>query len=185
MAIIFMDSVDHYGTGDILSKWDAANGFSVSAAGGRCNTAGFAYDGSGAAGVKKNVASAATYILAFAYFLPAVGTADTIIASFFENTIKHVDIVVQADGRIAAKRGGTVTLGTSTNFLTGGAFNYIEIKVTISDTVGVVTVRVNGTSTGWLALTNQDTQNAGTSNITNIRLGGDLQSGGLGMSSRF
>src|SRR5262245_56035100 len=80
MALIFCDSVDHYDSGDILSKWDASNGFTVSASGGRCNTAGFVYDGAGAAGVKKNVASAATYILSFAHFIPAIGTGDTIIA---------------------------------------------------------------------------------------------------------
>lgn len=173
MSAIFMDSVDHYATADILSKWDANAGFSVSASGGRCNTAGFAYDGSAGGGLKKNIPSAATYIIGFGLFVPAF-TLDVVLASFMENTTRHVDIVLLADGRIRARRAGSVTLGTSTSFLTAGAYNYVEIKITISDTVGVVTVRVNGTSTGWLALTSQDTQNGGTSAITNIILGGEL-----------
>src|SRR5262249_36678260 len=74
---------------------------------------------------------------------------------------------------------------TSTSFLSAGAFNYIEVKITISDTVGVVTVRVNGTSTGWLALTSQDTQNGGPSTITNIILGGDLVTNASNAPSHF
>src|SRR5262245_45458772 len=184
MAVKFMDSADHYVDGDILSKWDANAHFAVSASGGRCNTAGLAYDGGAFSGLKKILPSAATYIIGFGLFIPAV-TADTILVSFMENTTKHVDILIQADGRVAARRGGSTILGTSTNFLTAGAYNYIEIKITISDTVGVVTFRVAGSSTGWLALTSQDTQNGGSSNITNIILGGDLTANGAGMPLRY
>src|SRR5262249_45834379 len=118
-----------------------------------------------------------TYIIGFGLFVPAFVTSDTVLVSFMENAIKHVDIVLQLDGRIKARRGGTVTLGTSTAFLTAGAYNHIQIKVTISDTVGVVAIKVNDSLTGWLNLSSQDTQNAGTSNITNIIIGGDLTFG--------
>src|SRR5262249_9532244 len=119
------------------------------------------------------------------YFLPSLPVLDTILCSFQENTTKHVDIVVQSDGRIKARRAGSVTLGTSTSFLSAGAFNYIEIKITISGTVGVVAIRVNGTLTGWLNLSSQNTQNGGAGTITNIILGGDLVTNALAAPSRF
>lgn len=185
--IIQVDSFDHYNDGDIVYKWDDNVGCSISATGGRCGTAGLFNNGAAGAGIKKAIPSAATYIFGFALFLPALPTpsGDFILCSFLENTTKHVDIIVQSDGRIAARRAGTTTLGTSTNFLSAGQYNYIEIKVTIDNSAGVVTVKVNGTSTGWLALTSQDTQNGGTAAITNWILGGDLLSNQLGVDSYF
>lgn len=73
----------------------------------------------------------------------------------------HVSLYVKTTGAIAAYRGtpdsGTLLGETTGPVLTSGAYNHIETKVLISDTVGTVEVRVNGTVK--LSLTGQDTKN--------------------------
>lgn len=59
-------------------------------------------------------------------------------------------------GQIQFRRQNTV-LGTGSETLTIGSWNYVVIKVLISDTVGTVETWVNGTKD--LDLTNQDTDN--------------------------
>lgn len=46
------------------------------------------------------------------------------------------------------------------------------MTVLVSDTVGTVTVSVNGSTTGWHSLTGQDTQNGGAAQISAFGLGG-------------
>lgn len=79
-------------------------------------------------------------------------------------TTQHVTINVKTDGAVEARRGtgsGTV-LGTSaaTSLFAINVWDYWEFKVTISDTVGVVEIRRNGSIV--LNLTGQDTKNGGT-----------------------
>ncbi len=86
-------------------------------------------------------------------------------------TTEHVSLSVHGDGSIEVFRGlsdldGGVSLGTtdpgvlSMEFLT---WHYIELYVTLSDTVGEIKLRVDDvTPAGWSDLTNQDTKNGGT-----------------------
>lgn len=49
---------------------------------------------------------------------------------------------------------------TSTNSITDGGKNYIEFGIKISDTVGSLEVKVNGSSIGWINAENIDTKGA-------------------------
>jgi hypothetical protein len=81
----------------------------------------------------------------------------------------QVTIEVTTTGAIQARRGfsstGTI-LGTSNPVITANAWNHIEVKVLVSDTVGTVHVQVNGIEV--LALTGQDTLNSGSAEISQI-----------------
>jgi hypothetical protein len=58
---------------------------------------------------------------------------------------------------------GTLLGSTANGIIAPNAWHYIEVKVTLSDTVGVFTIWVDGVSV--LALTGQDTKNAGTKTV--------------------
>lgn len=81
----------------------------------------------------------------------------------------QVTIEVTTTGAIQARRGfattGTV-LGTSEPVITANAWNHVEVKVLVSDTVGTVHVQVNGLEV--LALTGQDTLDSGSAEISQI-----------------
>jgi len=79
------------------------------------------------------------------------------------DAVQHVTLQLLSGGSIRALRGsgfGTA-LGTAYNVLRPGTWNHIEVKVTISDTVGVVELWVNDIQV--LDLTSQDTRNGGAS----------------------
>ena len=59
--------------------------------------------------------------------------------------------------------GGTVLGTTATGLIAINTWYYIELQVVLSDTVGVVNLTIDGTSR--LALTSQDTKNAGTKTV--------------------
>lgn len=121
--------------------------------------------------IQKSVPAAATYIVGGMWMM--TGSGSTIAnMSFAETSIQHVTI--QVDGvnqRLTAFRGNlTTSLGsTPNNTFLNGVWHHVEIKVTISNTVGVVEIRIDGVV--QLNLTNQDTQNAGTSVINTIWAG--------------
>jgi hypothetical protein len=119
--------------------------------------------------VDKTVTAVQTGIVGFALYVDTLPGADTNFLEFRESAILHVAIRLNAAGTISALRSTTV-LGTSTNTIAAGAYNYIEVKARIDESPnGTVEVRVNGTNSGWLNLTAQDTQNAGTAVFNTLR----------------
>lgn len=79
-------------------------------------------------------------------------------------TVQHLTVETpNSNGSIDVRRAGTTILGTSAAGVLntgGGAWQYLEVKVLISDTVGTVDVVVDGVNV--LSLTGQDTRNGGT-----------------------
>lgn len=82
------------------------------------------------------------------------------------STTNHVNILFNAVGGITAKRDTTELGSTAPGLFTVDNWYYVEFEVVISDTVGRVTVYVNGTQV--LNLTNQDTKNGTTTTADNI-----------------
>jgi hypothetical protein len=92
------------------------------------------------------------------------------IITFFSdnNTTQHCGLYGTNDGslRLANCGGPTLLTGgtTATNVIaTNSTYYYIELKVTISDTIGAMALRVNNSL--LLNLTNVDTKNGGTSSL--------------------
>ena len=118
----------------------------------------------------------ATWVVGFALRPSGFDNANRALVSFLDGAVVHCGVAYQAStGILFAWRGTTATvLGAPAGALTANAWNYVEVKVTISDTVGVVAVRLGGASV--LNLTAQDTRNAGnaTANIVQLGPGGSM-----------
>ena len=94
------------------------------------------------------------------------------LAAFWNGSTTHVYLNVDAaTGLVSAYNGSNVLLGTSTApiWAAPGEWAYVECKVTISDTVGAVEVRLYGTTI--LSLTNVDTRNGATTNMDRVSIG--------------
>lgn len=167
MAGIFWDSFDHYSTAQMGLKWTVPNGSIASAA---ARTGGF--------GLNITSASAAPlYRVAVskehATFIQGVAVKRQVSTSVINlnfygdgSGTLHITVRVNADGSIQVLRAGSVSLGqTAANLIPIDQYHYIEAKVTLSDTVGVVEVRLDGSATPVLNITGADTKNAGTGTV--------------------
>jgi hypothetical protein len=192
MALLFMDSFDHYALADQLEKWSsltAAVGVddSAIAAVGRHSSQGYKNASHGLAGgasappgFHKLLSPADnTFILGMAVnsITPFTGMwTNTDPTSFTTSSFlvlrnagaNQCWIRVNTDGTLSVYRDATL-LGTTSAALTQGAYAYVEILLTIHNTTGVVTLRFDGTTV--LSLTSQNTR-AGAANAWNeFRLG--------------
>ena len=120
----------------------------------------------------------ATVVLGFRLRLGVLPSSTLELLNFDEATAgsfgQHVTLTVTTAGLIQVRRGdnnGTI-LGTTTTALSASTWTYIEIKVTIDNTAGVVELRFNGSGTPDLNLTSQDTQNGGAAYADAIRIHG-------------
>lgn len=172
MTLQFVDSFDHYATADVSQKYSDHNssGMSISAGNGRRSTKSLRLGQSGSS-VTRVHSSHATWIVGFAFRFAALPGSYLAFLSFQDASTLHVDIRLGSDGTLRATRNGT-TLATSSNALSANTFYYIETKVTIDDSAGVVEVRVNGSSTGWINITGQDTRNAANATANLIKING-------------
>jgi hypothetical protein len=119
----------------------------------------------------------ATVVVGFAHQINSLAAAVSEICQFYSdaNVTQHNRLTVASNGSLSFWR-GTTNLGSSAaGVIAVNTWNYIEVRTVLSDTVGEVTVRVNGTDV--LTLTAQDTQNGGTKTVyDSFRLSGPISS---------
>jgi hypothetical protein len=184
MALLFMDSFDHYVTADLIEKWtSSASGFfgtvAINATGGRRGSGSFRFaltnnNSNGFGGLAKTLTpSDATGIMGFAVTIPVgtVGTVGMALASLRDSGTAQVTLRANSNNTISVVRGlanGTV-LGTTTATFTSGVFFHIEWKVAIHPSAGTVDVRLNGTSV--LSLTGQNTRATANTSWNGVVLG--------------
>jgi hypothetical protein len=171
MALLFVDGADHYATADGLKKWNAfGTGVTINSSAGRRGGGAIALAGSTRFVDKQLPSNYATLIVGYAF--DAGGGSNTAMLKILDGATIHVALFLTAANAIAAYRGDLTTLlGTSANGVVPvSGYFYIEAKVLISDTVGTVTVRVNGVAV--LTLTGLDTRNAGNASATGFRIMG-------------
>ncbi|MCK5432472.1 MAG: hypothetical protein KAJ03_06990, partial [Gammaproteobacteria bacterium] len=95
---------------------------------------------------------------------------------FKEGSTDHLTMRVNASGKLELWRGAAVTLlETSVQTLFQDTYNYIEVRVKISNTVGEWEVRVNGEVYLKDVVGDKDTQSGGTSVVDSIQLGNTRQ----------
>lgn len=180
MALRFVDSFDHYGSSDFAQKYTSAAGggnLTISAGNGRRGTNCLRITNTLAA-LTKTLDGQATWIVGFAFGVSSLPGTDLDFLSFLDGGTVQTDIRLRTDGTLRATRNGT-TLATSSNAISNNTLYYIEVKVTISDASGVVELRVNGSSTGWINITGQDTKNTANASANGIKLSG------VGISTDF
>ena len=179
MAIRKIDSFDLYATGNLTegpftSKIEASGIASVNAGSGRRGTKSLRITNTKAfinrCTVRKAFDAQATWIVGFAFKPGNVASIGHDILSLRDVSTLQCDLGVDTNGKLVVSRNGT-TLGTSSIAITSGVYNYIELKITISNTVGVVQLRVNGVTE--INLSNQDTQNSGNASADQVWFGFD------------
>lgn len=149
-----------------ISRVGGSGVFSTSAGNGRHASASLR-----AAPASNSVLTATTriapssHIVAGFWHQSPLATGSTAII-FLNNTTALVTVTINASGFIVVTLGSTTY--TSTNSLPASS-SYIELGLVIGNS-GSLEVRVNGSSTGWLALTGVDTQPGADTKANGVRL---------------
>ena len=183
MALLFVDSFDHYVTADLLEKWTTVGGTNgsatISPTTGRRGSGAFRVNTSGLSSADQRYVTRvlspgdATATLGFALnpaSLAFVGTAGVAIASIRDGTSPQITLRLSAAGILSVVRGsssGTV-LGPASSAIAVGAFTFVELKVKIDPTVGTVDLRLNGLPV--LSLTSQNTRSTANSSWSAVYL---------------
>lgn len=167
----WLDSADHYTT--MLDKYDGWFNASIAAGGGRFGDNAILF-GNADHYVEKVFDAQPTWIAGMSWYANhnTFGDGQPMFI-LYDGGSKQVDIRHIQAGTLCqfrATRNGT-TLGTSTFALRQLRSYYLEIKVTIDNTVGVVEIKVDGTTI--LNLTGIDTQATGNASADSVRWGGD------------
>jgi hypothetical protein len=164
MAIEWVDSFGSYATAQGPLKYSAATIVaSVGPRGGSVLRV-------GSTSTVKQLTAIATRVVGVRYSQSANIDPATLIA-FRDSGTAQCDVRLLNTGALQATRNGTV-LGTSAASVVqgGNVWQYIEVKVTISDTVGVVEVRVNNNVV--LNVTGADTKNTANATTDQVALTG-------------
>ncbi len=162
MSLVFMDGFDD---GLITFKWTSIINCGVTTGGRTGNKLAIAGGDVRTATKVLSVADQSdTLFLGFAMAVNANGTFEILRILGDNNTTIHLSFEVTNTNAVQVRRGaGGTLLGTSAaGVFTPGVSNFVfyEIKIVLSDTVGVVLVKANGATI--LNLTGQDTKNGGT-----------------------
>lgn len=160
MALLFMDG---FGGGDVSSKWDPISAsYTTGTAGPRVAGGYYAsLTNANAGGYSKSFPAASQVFLGFG--LNPVGNP---LVNFYGDNGSTAHITIYRNpttGVLEIHRGGYsgTLLASGTQGLPLSSWFYVEISVTISDTVGEVHVRLNGSATDEVSFTG-DTKNGGT-----------------------
>ena len=169
MALLHMDGFD---MGDGALRYPNGSGSGTN------TTTRFSYGrsiiSSGSAQIAKDIVSGSTAVISGFAMNNQSGSI-----SFFSDAgaTQHITVVFGSTGNIDVRRGNTggTILASATSAYSSG-WNYFEVRCIISDTVGEVQVRVNGSASNTINLTSSDTKNGGTlTSIDRVSLYGNSQ----------
>lgn len=171
MGILFMASADL----QALDLWSVTSGATLSTT--QARTGARSYRLGGGDYLQKSLASAGPFYLRAAV-LTTIGLTGTPYCALLlrEGTTTHVNVQLNfSSGAIRVGRGAgsgdeiSTLLGTSAaGLLTPNAWAVVEVYAVAHDTMGAVTVKVNGVTV--LTLTGVDTRNGGAGVIDNLRI---------------
>ena len=156
--------MDGLGGGDASFKWDVTsnpNGYGISSASPRVPGGWYIAPGGLGCPMYKSFTAANQVFVGFGTY-----TANQPYVSFYGDSgaTQHITVVRNTGtGLLEIRRGSTsgTLLATGTTPIFNNQWNYVEVSVTISDTVGQVHIRLNGQTADDVSFTG-DTKNAGT-----------------------
>lgn len=156
MTVLFMDGFDHYETVDVLKKWTSANWTPTAGTTQPGVSPAWARPPGGGQGIcllnhtlSKSFDNVLCAIVGFNFNIQAGTTATPILVFEDPAGSEQCSLRLDVNQRLTMTRNGTV-LATSTNTLSIGDWNHLEVKVTVHNVSGTYECRVNGSSTGWI-----------------------------------
>ena len=178
MSLRFIDGADHYATADITRKWNAvgpSGTCAVQVGLGRFGTGNALRIDPLSCSVSKTLDNQATWIVGFAMQTPGLPSGSAVLVQFIDSVNGvQCDLRVNGDGTLSVTRNGAaLTGGQSTAAIRVGAWNYIEVKVTIGSSVAANTVQVQLNNAVVLTVTaGQSTQATANASANTILLAG-------------
>ena len=176
MAVLFMDSFDHYVSADITKKWTSLSVTAISAANGRNGTAS-ARMSNYFNELKKTLTAKQTHIIGVALRISAYPASNQALISLYDGATTQCDVRITSAGKLLVTRAGTQLGTTGTTILSLNTFYYIEFKCKIDNTTGTTEVHINTVAEANLTTTGQDTQNTANATADTLKLG-DVNNGG-------
>lgn len=175
MALLFMDSFDHYI--DLDEKWDAQF-FGRNILGtqlyGRFTPGALEIVGAGGGGYRdKNLPNSSELIAGFAWINEA-GDDDDGIFSFLDDFSTKANLptlIINTNTGVATFTYNGNSASTSAGLFTGSVWQHVEMRLVMSDTVGVMEIRRNGILVA--SLTGIDTKPSGVTSLTGFRVEAD------------
>lgn len=171
MAGLFAESFDSMVTADLAERFTSIDGAAtINSTAGRRSSGGYLSQSATTPSIRTLSPADATAIIGIAFKVATVAAQLTFpFLLIVDGATTQVALYVDGAGQIVLKNGAGTTLGTSTTTLTAGVFTYIELKVTINNTTGIATLKMNGSQE--FAVTGVDTQQSGTAQWTGFGLG--------------
>jgi hypothetical protein len=159
VTLLYIDGFAHGNSARYSSGVPSSFGLSVTPRAVGC------YYCTGAAAVIRRSVTASAEVFAGVGFKAASLAAGKYILSFWGDAAatQHISVILNAAGLVEVRRGnnaGTL-LATGAVVIPANVWTYIEARVTIADSGGIVKVRLNGSTTDEISFTG-DTKNAGT-----------------------
>ena len=177
MALLFIDSFDHYVTADVGEKYAGGTGTpAILPTGGRRSGGALRLNNASVIFAALSV-SGPTAVVGFAFKVSRIDAAAGAGLTITSGGSAQLTLTLATGGALEVRRGtnnGTL-LGASSVLLSVGAFHYVELRATIHPSAGTVTLRINSAVT--LDLTGVNTAATGVSAWTGLTLG-IMQSGG-------
>lgn len=163
MALRFVDSMAHYSQTQLQAgrKYGSTNGVQINATGGRRTNPCLRVTGWNTP-LTLILDQQPTWIQGWAWKLgsiPGSGGLNDHFLDIYDAGTLQCFFHMNTDGTISGYRGNGTLLGTSAGVIPSGSYVYIEFKVTIHASAGVMAIRVNGVS--FLNLTGKNTQMSG------------------------
>jgi hypothetical protein len=114
--------------------------------------------------IRKTISASSEVFSGIGFRVATLAASKTLLTMYGDSaTTQHISIVLNAAGHLEARRGNAtgalLTTGVAT--LAAGVWYYLEVRVTVSDTVGVVQCRLNGSTSPDVNYSG-DTRNGGT-----------------------
>jgi hypothetical protein len=169
MALLFFDGCgEYYATADVQQVWTHADSVTVQPTSGRRGDACISIGGS-TQEVHQGFPSTGTIVFGTAWKVPTIIAGNTTYWEIWgTGPFVHVSLQVTATGAIRCLNGGSTEIVVSAaGVVTADTWHYLEFKVTISDTIGQITVRVDEVEViGTDA--DENTRNAGDSDLASM-----------------
>lgn len=183
MPVVFLDGADHYATVDLNKKYSIVAGTAtINATAGRRGGGCIVLPWNGTTNyVERGFSASASWIVGFALH------SDTLtgqpILSMRDAGTAQIDVRLDTNGALSVLRGATVLGATPAGSVVTGSYTYIEVRAVIHPTAGAVEIRLNGSATAALSLSNINTRATSNSSADSIR----FVAGGVnfGTSCRF